>query len=55
MVTPIVTEITRLSPHHREQSAEPASQRALVLASLIARPELQGPSTRTARDGRAAL
>jgi hypothetical protein len=37
MVAPTVTEITRLSPHRREDA--PPSQRPLVVASLIACPK----------------
>jgi hypothetical protein len=37
MVAPTVTEISRLSPHRREDA--PSSQRPLVIASLIACPK----------------
>jgi hypothetical protein len=44
MVAPNVTEISRLSPHRREQ--EPTSQRTLVIASLIACPKAKPAAPR---------
>jgi len=44
MVAPNVTEITRLSPHRREEPSP--SQRTLVVASLIACPKAKSAAPR---------